>query len=112
LAGPGNAILALMRDEERAAIGKIGDVLEDLRGRWRDPSRQRQEYVTAGEVGAVNAAEQLANPALLATLEELESERRRIHGLLMDGQLTDTNEIQALAAKVERLREDFSVQNV
>jgi hypothetical protein len=100
-----------MRDDERKLIGEIGDLLEELRARWRDPSRQRQVYVTAGEVDAVNAAEQLANPALLSTLEELESERRRIHGLLMDGQLTDTNEIQALAAKVERLRQDFSVQS-
>lgn len=101
-----------MRDEERAAIAKIGETLEELRGRWQAPSRQRQDYVTAAEVAAVNAEEQRANPALLRTLEELESERRRLSGLLMDGQLTDTSEVQALAAKVERLREDFSVLNV
>jgi len=61
-----------MRDEERVAIGKIGEMLE-----------------------------------------ELESERRRIHGLLMDGQLKGgMDPIQALAGKVDRLREDFAVLDV
>jgi hypothetical protein len=101
-----------MRDEERAGITKIGELLQELRGRWRDPSRQRQEYVTAGEVDSLNAQEQRENPALLARLEELESERERIHGLLMDGQLSGMAEIQALAGKADRLREDFAVLDV
>jgi hypothetical protein len=106
------ARLATMRDEERAALAKIGDVLDELRGRWQDPSRQRQEYVTAGEVGAVNAEERLANPALITTLEELDGERQRLYELLLDGQIEGTAEVQALAAKVDRLRQDFGVMNV
>jgi hypothetical protein len=101
-----------MRDEERAAITKIGELLKELRGRWKDPSRQRQEYVTAGEVDSVNAQEQRENPSLLARLEELEGERVRIHELLMDGQLEGMGEILALAGKADRLREDFAVLDV
>jgi hypothetical protein len=100
-----------MRNEERAAIGKIGDTIEDLRARWRNPSGQRQEYVTAGEVPSVNANEQRENPALLARLDELSEERRRIHGLLMDGQLEGMTEIDALDVQVHRLRADFGVLN-
>lgn len=100
-----------MRDEERAAIGKIGEMIEDLRARWTNPSGQRQEYVTAGEVLGVNANEQRDNPALLARLDELAEERRRIHGLLMDGQLHGMTEIEALAVQVNRLRQDFGVLN-
>lgn len=98
-----------MRDEERLALDEIRTLLEDLRGRATDPSRRRQEYVTAGEVAAVNAAERQKNPELLSTLAGLEDERRRLHALFMDGQAEGLASIRELHTKVDRLRRDFSV---
>jgi hypothetical protein len=46
-----------MRDEDRAAMSKIGEVLEDLRRRRKNPCREQQKYVQAFEVSSVTAME-------------------------------------------------------
>lgn len=96
-----------MADEERKKLSAIDETLKRLRAWWRDPSLMRTDF-EARSVTAADNATRYENVALNTELEKLEAERTRIHSLLMSGQPTNAVEIDALAERADRLRQDFS----
>ena len=97
-------------DDARAKLGALDTALDELSSWWRDPSRRLGEYVTAGQVSAVNAERQHDHTALGVELEALQAERGRLKSLIMDGHPAGPGEVAALAERVERLRREFAAQ--
>jgi hypothetical protein len=96
-----------MGEDDRKKLSSIDETLKKLRAWWQDPSKMRTDY-EARTVSAADAQTHQQNVGLINELKELEAERARIQAQVMDGQPANAGEIDALGARSERLRLDFS----
>jgi hypothetical protein len=96
-----------MHDEEHSAMGKVTETIAQLRASWRERGGgHRDTEIQTGGAHEMDHRRDVA-PALIAELEALEVERSRIQSLLMTGGSDASDQIAALAERVERLRREL-----